>query len=207
MHTEAGDPNGQDLYAIVNELGLSNKEVLISEKKLPPQDLAAIYSAADVTMGISDAEGFGLSTFESLMCETPIIVTMTGGLQEQVTCLKDVTHEGMLKRNKKSEKIKEYEHGIGLEPTSKAIIGSQQVPYIYEDRISDEQVSEALMRMYEFGPEKRAEIGKAARAHVLKNYSFDNFTEQWIKVMTDVYEKNGSWENRKNYKSWELIAA
>ena len=37
------------------------------------------------TVGISDAEGFGLSTFESLACETPIVVTMTGGLQEQVT--------------------------------------------------------------------------------------------------------------------------
>ena len=35
-------------------------------------------------MNISDAEGFGLATLESLACETPIIVNMTGGLQEQV---------------------------------------------------------------------------------------------------------------------------
>ena len=27
MHTEPGDPNGQDLYAITNNLGLLNKEV------------------------------------------------------------------------------------------------------------------------------------------------------------------------------------
>ena len=45
--------------------------------------LSVLYNAADVTIGLSDAEGFGLSTFESMACETPIIVTMTGGLQEQ----------------------------------------------------------------------------------------------------------------------------
>ena len=31
MHTEPNDPNGQDLYAIINELRIyNNKEVLIS---------------------------------------------------------------------------------------------------------------------------------------------------------------------------------
>ena len=44
-----------------------------------------MYNMADCTINISDAEGFGLGTLESLSCETPIIVTMTGGLQEQVT--------------------------------------------------------------------------------------------------------------------------
>ena len=37
---------------------------------------------SDVTVNISDAEGFGLATLESLSCATPIIVNMTGGLQE-----------------------------------------------------------------------------------------------------------------------------
>ena len=44
-----------------------------------------MYNMADCTINISDAEGFGLATLESLACETPIIVNMTGGLQEQVT--------------------------------------------------------------------------------------------------------------------------
>ena len=39
----------------------------------------------DCTISISEAEGFGIPTLESLSCGTPIIVTMTGGLQEQVT--------------------------------------------------------------------------------------------------------------------------
>ena len=72
---------------------------------------------ADTTINISDAEGFGLATLESLSCGTPILITMTGGLQDQIT-------DG------------ETWFGVGLEPCSKTVIGSQQVPYIYEDRIS-----------------------------------------------------------------------
>ena len=206
MHTEPHDPNGQDLYAIINSLGLDNGEVRISTDKVDIAQLAVIYSSVDVTMGISDAEGFGLATFESLACETPIIVTMTGGLQEQVTNLDKVTEEIMLKRNAKSKEFTEYEHGIGLEPTSKAIIGSQEVPFIYEDRLSESQVVDALMKMYEYGAEKRAELGAAGRKHVLKNYNFDNFGKKWQEIMLNTYEKHGSWDNRKNHQSWELKA-
>jgi len=206
MHTEPYDPNGQDLYAIINNLGLTNGEVMISVDKVEIPNLALIYNAADVTIGVSDAEGFGLATFESMASETPIIVTMTGGLQEQVTELKEVSEEMMLKRNAKAKSITEYEYGIGLEPTSKAIIGSQEVPFIYEDRLSGQQVTDALLKMYEYGPEKRAELGKAGREHVMKNYNFENFIEQWEKVLLETYENNGSWETRKNYKNWELRA-
>jgi glycosyltransferase involved in cell wall biosynthesis len=204
MHTDPKDPNGQDLHTIVDELGLTNKEVLISTQKLPINGLASLYNAADVTINVSDAEGFGLATFESMACETPIIITMTGGLQEQVTYIERITEPMMLKRNEKSKSFTEYEHGIGLEPSSKAIIGSQQVPFIYEDRLNEKQVVDALVKMYEYGPEKRVELGKAAREHVLKNYNFENFTQQWEKIITDTHEKHGSWDTRKNYKSWEL---
>ena len=101
MHTDPQDPNGQQLYSIIKELGFTNKEILISNQKVPLDALAQIYNAADCTINISDAEGFGLSTLESLSCETPIIATMTGGLQEQVTNLEMVSHEHMLKRNSK----------------------------------------------------------------------------------------------------------
>ena len=204
MHTEPKDPNGQDLFAIIAELGLNKGEVLISSQKMDPQNLIDIYNAADVTVGISDAEGFGLSTFESLACETPIVVTMTGGLQEQVTKINSVSQKQMLKRNSTTKSVTLYEHGIGLEPTSKAIIGSQEVPFIYEDRISGDVVVDALMQMYEMGKEKREELGAAGRQHIEENYNFQNFERKWEKIMLNTHEKHGSWDNRKNYKSWEL---
>jgi glycosyltransferase involved in cell wall biosynthesis len=210
MHTEPKDPNGQDLYRIIQELNLDGNfetkqgRVKISNDKLDLPVLSMLYNAADVTMGVSDAEGFGLSTFESLACETPIIVTMTGGLQEQVTFVDEVSHDSTLKRNKKAKPVTEYEHGIGLEPASKAIIGSQEVPFIYEDRISEKQVVDALMKMYEYGKDRRNELGAAGREHVMKNYNFKDFAKKWEEILVDAHENYGSWDNRKNYKSWEL---
>ena len=85
MHTDPRDQHGQDLPHLIQHLGVDQGQVLISSQKVPPEELAAMYNVADFTLNISDAEGFGLSTLESLSCGTPIIVNMTGGLQEQVT--------------------------------------------------------------------------------------------------------------------------
>jgi len=206
MHTEPNDPNGQDLYAIANKLNLApNKNVLFSRDKIDTRDLAMLYNAADTCITVSDAEGFGLYTFESMACGTPIITTMTGGLQEQVTDIDEVSHEIIAKRNKKSKGDNiETERGIGLEPASKAIIGSQNVPYIYEDRVSGDQVVDALMQMYEYGKEKREDLGKNCRKYVLENYSFDLYIKRWEEIINEVHEKFGSWDTRKGYNSWEM---
>jgi len=186
MHTDVHDVHGQDLVAIINNLGLTNGEVMFSRDKVSPQILSHMYNMADCTVNVADAEGFGLATLESLSCETPIVVTMTGGLQEQVT-------DG------------EEWFGIGLEPASKAIIGSQEVPYIYEDRVNGKEVTDALEKMYNMTKEDRKALGVKGREHVMKNYNFESFEKTWQDYMLSINEKHGSWETRKGYKSWELI--
>jgi len=185
MHTDPNDPNGQPLTYILSKLNLNAGQVVLSRDKIPPQVLSMMYNMSDCTLNISDAEGFGLATLESLSCETPIIVTMTGGLQEQVT-------DG------------EEWFGIGIEPAAKSIIGSPQVPFIYEDRISKEDFIDALKRMMNMTKEERDELGAKGAAHVQKNYNFDDFGKKWVELMDSVYEKYGSWENRKGYKTWCL---
>jgi glycosyltransferase involved in cell wall biosynthesis len=206
MHTDPKDPNGQDLEAIGNELDLlDNRHLLFSTDKIDLKNMPVFYNCADACITVSDAEGFGLFTFESLACETPIIATLTGGLQEQVSDIENVCEEAIMKRHRKfAGQIIESDVGIGLEPASKAIIGSQDVPYIYEDRLSEEQVVDSLMKMYEYGKVKRDELGKNGREHVLKNYNFEDWKKSWVKIIEDIHEKNGSWETRKNYKSWEM---
>lgn len=147
-----------------------------------------MYAAADLTVNISDAEGFGLATLESLSCGTPILVTMTGGLQEQVT-------DG-----------KGNWFGQGIQPTSKAIIGSQQVPWIYEDRIRKEDFLEAMKDLYEIGHEERRKLGDLGRNHVMNNYNFKNFNKKWVDLMLSVHEDFNSWEDRKGYKNWRLAS-
>jgi len=181
MHTDPKDVHGQDLVHIIEHLNMAeNREVMLSTTKLPPQDLAAMYGMVDCTINISDAEGFGLATLESLSTGTPIIVNMTGGLQEQVLSGNEI-------------------FGIPIYPSSKSIIGSQDVPYIYEDRISKEHFFSALDKMYALGTEGRREMGDRGRQHVMKNYNFSNFAQTWVDYMLKIHETEGSWDTRTGY--------
>jgi len=185
MHTDPRDPHGQDLPHLIEHLGVNDGQVMLSTNKIEAPQLGAMYNAADFTINISDAEGFGLATLESLSCGTPIIVNMTGGLQEQVT---DGTNW----------------FGYGLQPVSKAVIGSLQVPYIYEDRISQQDFSKALSSALKIRPKVYKQMSKLGCEHVSKNYSFESYQKAWVELMDAIVEKHGSWDTRKGYKRWHL---
>lgn len=178
LHTDPHDVHGQDLEAIIQRVGLVNREILLSTQKVTQEQMAIFYNLVDVTVNISDAEGFGLSTLESLACGTPIIANMTGGLQEQV--------------------VGEDTYGIPLFPVAKAIIGSQQVPYIYEDRVSKDHFLSALSNMYDLGLDGRLEMGLKGARHVQQNYNFNDFEQKWVDLMLEVHEEEGSWDSRNH---------
>ena len=186
FHTDPKEPVGSDIEHNLARLNMENGEVMISPLKYSEDKLAMLYNMVDCTINISDAEGFGLSTLESLFCATPIIVNNTGGLQEQVT-------DG------------QTEFGVGIDPKVKNIIGSQLVPYIYEDKIAKEDFIDAMKKIYNMSSEERSLLGTAGREYVLNNYSQAAAIQQWDNLMTEIHENSGSWENRKNHKNWQLI--
>lgn len=186
MHTDPRDPHGQDLPHLIGTLGLNNGQVLLSTNKVAPEELANMYRAADYTINISDAEGFGLATLESLSCGTPIIVNMTGGLQEQITDGKNW-------------------FGFPIEPVSKTVIGSLQVPYIYEDRISQSDFSKVLSKTLNTRKKAYDKMVSQGRKHVAKNYNFEKFERNWIELMDNVIDEFGSWETRTGYERWHLM--
>jgi glycosyltransferase involved in cell wall biosynthesis len=180
MHTDPKDEHGQDLEHIAQQLGLTKDQFLVSNVKVSPQDLTRFYNAVDCTLNISDAEGFGMGTLESLSCGTPIIVNMTGGMQDQVT-------DGQ-----------EW-FGIGIQPASKAVVGSQLVPYIYEDRVAKEDFIAALEKIHNMTRAERKTLGLKGREHVIKTYGLEVFSKTWEETMDEFFEKNGCWATRKGY--------
>jgi len=186
MHTDARDPHGQDLPHIIEHLGVNQGQVMISTNKIPPEDLAVMYNTADFTINISDAEGFGLATLESLSCGTPIIVNMTGGLQEQVTDGKNW-------------------FGYGIQPCSKTVIGSLAVPYIYEDRISQDDFEKYMTKAINMSEKMYTKISAQGREHVRNNYNFENYEKEWVRIMDEFIERNGSWDERQGYQRWHLL--
>lgn len=187
MHTDPRDDNGPNLELIVQELGLTNGEVLFSREKISQEGLALIYNMVDCTINLSSAEGFGIPVEESLFCGTPVIAPITGGIQEQVTDGKDNWF------------------GVGIEPVSKMIIGSQDIPYIREDTYAEKDFVDALLKIFNMTRQERKILGKKGKEYITEYCNFDKFNEQWVDVMFKIYEENGSWETRKNYSSWTMI--
>jgi len=111
---------------------------------------------------------------------------MTGGLQEQVTNGEDW-------------------FGFGIDPASKTVIGSLEVPYIYEDRISQKDFSRTLKEAMKLRPKTYKKMSLQGREHVKKNYNFDKLEKQWVKLMDEIVEKHGSWETRRGYDRWHLL--
>lgn len=78
IHTDV-DFRHWDLKSLYIDFGLHpNIKVFLTPYGMPDNDLAGLYSACDVTMGIGP-EGFGYPIAESLCCGTPCITGSYGG--------------------------------------------------------------------------------------------------------------------------------
>ena len=169
MHTQPVDNNGTDLPAVVQEL-CPDLNVIFSTNKLSNQHLNYLYNIADVTINIASNEGFGLGTCESLMCGTPIIVNVTGGMQDQCGFkLKDkfITYQDYkdihsLHDWRKWQDNKDLTHGEWVKPVwpkTRSLQGSPPTPYIFDDRADWLEVSEKINEWYEMSDEERKECG------------------------------------------------
>ena len=187
LKTDAIDPVGFNIPELIRGFELENSCTINSER-LDENVLANIYNATDVTINISNNEGFGMGTLESLSCGTPIIATWTGGMREQLCDYID-------------DPVEFY--GYPIFPATKTIIGSPELPWINEDQVSESDVVEALLYMYNLGKEKRLELGANGRKHIEKNFSWNNFTNFWPSLFRQINEEFGSWPNKK-YKPYRV---
>lgn len=193
MHTGVKDPEGQDILAVAEEFKVS-KELVISEKRISSEDMNMYYNAADVTINIATNEGFGLGTLESLFAGTPIVAHFTGGLQFQIgdwwldergeICVDYKDQASMTARAKKLWGANKGSWwGAPVFPASRSCTGSQQIPYIYDDRVAHDEVVKSLMKVYEMGRKKRRELGLKARDWASKNFSLKAMIERWDVVL------------------------
>lgn len=160
MHALPLVDGGWDLYGLIDKLGLKGTVVWTKEYEvftgLPPVSLAALYSAANVTLLASGTEGTGLPTLESMACGTPCIVT---DYSAQTELVKPVAPELVVK--------------------PKALVW---VPLPERYAIPDpEGICKALEAVLN-SPEDRYRA--TLRAHVLENFSMAAVGPQWVDFYT-----------------------
>ena len=213
MHTQPLDQNGTDLPVVANVLA-PNYRVYFSDKKLEPNQLNCLYNIADVTLNMASNEGFGLGTCESLMAGTPIIVNVTGGLQDQCGFKlngKLVTHEDYTEiksfhDDRKWKDNSDLTWGDWVKPvwpSNRSLAGSLPTPYIFDDRCRFDDVAIAIKEWYDMGAEKRAECGMKGHEFVLSDESMMSSTamsQNFIDQMNTAFDK---WTPRKRYSIYK----
>ena len=175
MHTDPRDNEGPNLLATAEMLGLENN-VVFSQDRIDFDQMNALYNISDFCINISFAEGFGLGTLESMMTGTPIIASKTGGMTRQVIDHRDGS-----------------ENGVGLEIESQTMVGSQSVPYIYEDYVSCESVSKAIMRLYNNTPKQKSQLKEKVLDYARKEFNYDDMINTWHDKLLSVHN---DWKKR-----------
>ena len=79
--------------------------------------------------------------------------------------------------------------GIPVFSASRSCTGSQQIPYIYDDRVCHDDVVDALVKMYEMGKNKRKELGLTAREWAIKTFTLENMVGKWDELLVETMEK------------------
>lgn len=177
MHTDPNDQEGPNLFQTTNFLGIKDS-VIFSKDPLNFDQMNIMHNISDFCLNISFAEGFGLSTLEAMQCGNPIIAIKTGGLTRQVVDHRDNS-----------------ENGVALDVDLKSLVGSQMVPYIFEDYAKPESISKAIQKLVEMPENEFRELGKKSREYAESEFDYQKMIDSWHNTLLNTIE---NW--KENYE-------
>ena len=196
MHTFPIDDHGTDLIAVNRDV-VPDVKIIWSKDRVPFEQINLMYNLADVTINLSSNEGFGLGTCESLMAGTPILVNVTGGLQDQCG-FKDETGAYLTKHSYTKEWGSNHdgrykEHGEWCSvvfPTSISLQGSPMTPYIIDDRCDWKEAGDKLLEYYNMTKEERKRRGALGREFIINDAKMtaDHMCESFIEDMEKAWD-------------------
>ena len=185
MHTDPKDSEGPDLFSTADMLGIQ-EHVVFSTERIDFAQINTLHNIADVCINISYAEGFGLATLEAMQAGTPIIAGKTGGLTRQVVDHRDGT-----------------ENGVALDIKVKSLVGSQMVPYIFEDYVSVDETADAISKIFNMSEEDRKQLGDKVHSYVESEFDYQDMVDKWDETLTEMLE---NWKHRYNRVSLEVMS-
>ena len=206
MHTQPRDENGTDLPELVRAVAPDVK-VYFSDQKLDNKHMNFLYNMADITINIASNEGWGLSTTESLLTETPIIVNVTGGLQDQCGFKKedgsyitvdDYTTEWGSNHNGRYKECGEWAKPVF--PSTISLVGSIPTPYIFDDRCRWDDTADKIKEWYDAGDDERKRCGELGKEYAFSEkagMTAEMMCQGFIDKMDTAFNK---WTPRNRYE-------
>ena len=212
MHTNPIDSNGTDLPEVIKNI-CPEYDVLFTSKTYNTDDLNLVYNVVDVTINMASNEGFGLTTCESVNAGTPIIVNVTGGMQDQCGFTingKHITAEqyvelGSLHNRKDLPQNLSWGSWVNpIWPTNRSLQGSPATPYIFDDRSSFEDAAKAIRQWYDTEPQRRKECGLEGSEWMKgteSNMTAKNMGNRFIECIDDCFK---NWKPKNELVLWKI---
>ena len=210
MHTQPVDKNGTDLPAVKNAVA-PDCNIYFSDKRLDQKEMNLLYNMCDITLNMASNEGFGLGTAESLMCGKPIIVNITGGMQDQCgfkykgkhLTADDYDWVHTLHDRNKWMNNPDLTYGDWVKPiwpNNRSLQGSPPTPYIFDDRCGFEEAAGQIYEWYKTPKEDRDKLGLKGREWMLTEeigMSAKHMGDRFINDIETVFE---NWKPRERFE-------
>ena len=206
FHCAPVDENGTDIPRVCRHL-IPDYDVKFTyswnNRPFNDAEMNLLFNSADVYINLASNEGFGLGSAEALTVGTPIIVNMTGGLQDQCGITDDsenlLTPDDYIELGS-NHRGKYKTHGDWVRPvypTSISLQGSPPTPYIWDDRCEPHDAAVALKEYYDMDRKERKRLGSLGAKFCRENQMTATVMgENFIKSMDGGFE---NWKPRKKY--------
>jgi glycosyltransferase involved in cell wall biosynthesis len=216
FHCAPVDDNGTDIPEVCRNM-IPNYNVIFTHHISGPfndEQMNYLFNSIDVYINLASNEGFGLGSCEALSVGKPIVVNVTGGLQDQCGFYKrDIAPDGSgytrkyltaedyieFRSNHKQKIVDHGEWAKPVWPSNISLQGSPQTPYIFDDRCQYQDAGEALKYWYDAGSEERDRCGQLGMEFVKdKKIGMDSkeMGQRFIDSMETAFEK---WKPKKKY--------
>ena len=204
FHTAPVDENGTDLRAVCDTLIPDYNVVFTYDKggAFDDEKMNYLFNSVDVCINLASNEGWGLGTTEALKVGTPIIVNVTGGLQDQCGFEKDgkyLTEDDYIELGS-NHRCKYIAHGEWVKPVCPSNIslqGSPPTPYIFDDRCQYEDAGDAIKYWYDMDDDERERRGELGRKFAIEQgFTGEGIGKRFIKAMDTAFE---NWKPRDKY--------
>lgn len=174
------NPSSTDVRNLktISRLLCPDVDIVFSETTLSLHNLNLMYNISDITINIASNEGFGLSTLESLMTETPIIATDTGGLSDQMKYLND------------DNNLVTGEWAYAVKPKVRRLVSGGTTAYIYEDICSPLDVSDGVSYWLSKDKNYLEECGKLGRDFAINNFNTNQMVSNIVDKMITTIENH-----------------
>lgn len=212
LHTQRSDDNGTDLNEVIKHNGHYG-DYKFTDTKFSTEDLNLYYNSGDIILNIASNEGFGLASCEALRAGTPIVVNVTGGLQDQcgfdlegeTLTAEDYVKIGSLHDRRKwanNELLGWGNWAYAVWPSNRSLQGSPMTPFIFDDRCDFMDVAEKLGYAFRAGKDHLEKVGMEGHEWVVNEsgMSSEEMGVSFIEAIEGCFE---NWTPRNRFEIYE----